>query len=296
MPIGSRDYNSAERLYAGIGAEGAKQGIAAQQEETLAKLRDYLRGQAVQQNLDIAKQEAAAQGLQPGKYGLQASEGGIHLAPQQDDLLKYLQMKNLMDERDEQKLQKLQQRSSEAGTPQVIPALQRAEEAIPGLFTSDKPVSLKSVGGLKNLIPDVAAPIAEKLGALPKGSTSERTALQELQNVKIYDSSGKQINESEMQRIKNAMGLAGITDPQETVNALRQMGYTAVQKQTNIGAGFPKKIVEKFKAAGGLAGAKNLQELLGSSVKSRNAASTGSQALSPDEQAELEQLRKELGK
>jgi hypothetical protein len=187
-------------------------------------------------------------------------------------MLRLMQLQNLQQQRDEEAVRKLEKRSSDAGTAQAAPALQRGEEAIPGLFTGGKP-ELKSVGGIKSLAPNWSVPVLEKMGVMPKGSGAERTALQELQNVKLYDSSGKAINENEMKRIQDAMGLRGVFEPQEILNSLQQMGYTVLEKQKGVTAGAPERIVKKFEQAGGLAGKKTLGDLIGATAKSNQPGS-----------------------
>lgn len=237
-----------------------------------AKLAELIKGSALKQesiagNQERARQFAESQGMKPGKYSVTASEGGFGVNPEQEDQLRRLQIEGLMNERDENAVRKLEKRSSDVGTAQAVPALQRGEEAIPGLFTGGKP-ELKSVGGMKNLAPNWAVPALEGVGLMPKGAGAERTALQELQNVKLYDSSGKAINENEMKRISDAMGLRGIFDPQEILSSLQQMGYTVLEKQKGVTAGAPERIVKKFEGAGGLAGKKTLADLIGATAKS----------------------------
>lgn len=221
------------------------------------------------ENLDLAKQyidensgkgKRASIALSPG--------GGVNLGGgQQDDLLRALLAKSTIDDRDERKVERLQDDVTKSGVASAVESLGRAEKAVPGVMSGT--AKFKSVGGVKNLVPNFAVPIAEKIhGAtggmvgMEPGSGDERAALQELQNAKIYDSSGKQINEAEMQRIKQAMGMQGMFDPSVVNQATKQVGDTVLRKNTQVTSGYPSRTVETFKGRGGLAGAKTLNDLL----------------------------------
>lgn len=231
-----------------LGAEGAQQ----RQKSDLA---------AQQQQNEIAQAQALRK-----QYGSEANigVGGVHIGAKDPlmGLLRKTSIDNLQEERDRKAVQDIEDRATKAGTAQIVPGLQRGEEAIPGLFTSEKPVDLKSVGGIKTLAPDFIVPLLEKSGLMKPGASKERTALQELKNVKIYDSSGKQINENEMKRIETAMGLKGIFGAEEIIPAIRQMGYTALEKQKQVSAGADPEALQTFKSRGGLAGHKDLPSLL----------------------------------
>ncbi len=197
------------------------------------------------------------------KHGTQAYQTSVKADDDQvNKLLRLLTIQNLQDERKRKAVQDVEDRSTKANTASVGPALKRAEEAIPGLYSGSAPVQLKSVGGFKNLVPDFAAVLAEKVGILPQGAAKERTALQEIQNMKLYDSSGKQINEQEMKRINKASGLSGLFGSEDIVPALRQMGNTAFQKQQQVSAGADPEALQTFRARGGQAGFKSLGDLL----------------------------------
>lgn len=180
---------------------------------------------------------------------------------QLDELLKLLQIQNLDQERQDRATTDLQKQSSAAGLPQSVEALKRVEQAIPGITSGQ--AKFKSVGGIKNLAPNIAVPVLEKLGIMDPGAANERAALQELSNTKIYDSSGKQINESEMKRIQDAMGLRGIFEEGTINEAGKQIANTAFQKQQNVTAGARPSAVKAFKERGGIGGYKSLQEMLG---------------------------------
>lgn len=232
------------------------------------------------------------------KRQLSASQAQATAA--KDDLdrrLKESQLESLNEERINRATSQLEGRSSQAGTAQVVPALQRGNTAIPGLFGDDPNAQpeYKSVGGFKTLLPNIAVAPLEALGLLDKGATAERNALQELQNVKIYDSSGKAINEAESKRLSDSMGLRGITNPEEITAALRQMGYTALEKQKGVTAGARPEAVSRFKGRGGLVGATTLQELIKgtaqSGVESKQPAGNSPNALRDAAQAEIARRR-----
>lgn len=271
---------SLEELIMGSIAQGTKLGAEGAQQRQKADL------DAARQAQEIAQAQALRK-----QYGNDANigVGGIHIGAKDplSALLRQEQMRNLQDERSRKAIQDIEDRATKAGTAQIVPGLQRGEEAIPGLFTSEKNVPLKSVGGIKTLAPDFAVPLLEKAGIMPKGASKERTALQELKNVKIYDSSGKQINENEMKRIETAMGLKGIFGAEEIIPALRQMGYTTLEKQKQVSAGAEPRALEEFKRRGGLAGHKDLPSLLG--TQNRSVASESQNPL--DIQDPVERLK-----
>lgn len=240
------------------------------QQDELAKMayQKQLAQEAQESNIQRAKQlkdelDAGGKG-KAYKVGL-TSGGGVDISEnERDQLMDLLRMEQLSNQRQDKRnkaVQDLEDRSTKAGTAQILPALQRAEKSIPGVLEGK--AKLKSVGGAKTLAPNIAVPALERFGILPKGSAEERAALQELSNTKIYDSSGKQINESEMRRIKEAMGLRGVFSPDVINDALKQVGTTALQKQKQVTAGATPEAVQTFRSRGGLAGANTLQELLG---------------------------------
>ena len=213
-------------------------------------------------------------------------------------LLRKQQMDNLQEERDQRQVQHLEQRSGQAGTAQVVPSLQQAEEAIPGLYTKgmQETPKLKSMGGGKQLIPNFLVSPLERFGVLDKGAAKERQALQDLQNMKVYDASGKAINEAEMKRLADSMGTFGFNSSEDIVGALRQMGYTTLEKQKGVSAGATPKALKTFREQGGLAGANTLDELLGATARSKmmpaGAPSGGGDGLKSAAQQELMRRRK----
>lgn len=263
-----------------------------------------LAGQYTEQDIEEAQVKQATDKLKEflanpevNKRSVQFAKGGIsQLGPEHNDdrdLMSAIRLREMLNQREEDAVRKLEKRSSDVGTAQIVPSLQRAEEAAPGLFTNEKEVpKLKSVGGFKNLIPNFGVAPLEKMGILPEGAASERSALQELQNAKIYDSSGKQINEAEMKRIKDAMAISGLNSSEDIVKALRQSGYTLLEKQKGVTAGAPRRIVEKFKSEGGLVDAKSVSDLLNRTAKSNAAGQPIQQQQAPvDLKSRLEMLR-----
>lgn len=236
--------------------------------ESLAKLKDYLQGQEQQRNVETARglKNELDNNEKGHRYNVGLSSGGgVNIGEAQADdsaaMLRALQMQHLQEERANKHVQDLEDRSTKAGTAGAIPSLQRVEQQIPGLMEGKgKP---KSVGGIKNLVPDLAVPVAEKFGVLPEGSSQERSALQELANTKIYDSSGKQINEAEMKRINNAMGMGGVFGSESLNDATKQLGQQVLEKQRTVTAGATPDAVQTFKSRGGKAGFNSLPELLG---------------------------------
>lgn len=252
-------------------SRGADQDVEAYND----RLKMLLQGKQAQQQQEhgINRALQLKQQLETGgpgrKYNIGLSPGGgVSIGESEVDPtnvgLRKQSMENLEEERRRKAVQDIEDRSTKANTANIVPSMKRAESAIPGLFTKeDSDPVYKSVGGGKQLIPNMVVPPLEAIGLLPKGSGEERTALQELSNAKIYDSSGKQINEAEMKRIVDAMGLSGMFSGDSITKALRQAGYTVLEKQKTVTAGARPEDVETFKSRGGLVGAKTLPELLG---------------------------------
>lgn len=206
--------------------------------------------------------------------GLDAGAHAYTKANTEDPLSVLLKAQTIQDRNDartEKDVNHLETSITRAGTPQMVQAMQRTEDAIPGVFTKpgEQP-TYKSVGGMKNLVPNFAVPLAEKaheftggMVGMEPGAAKERSALQDYVNTKIYDSSGKTINENEAKRLNDAMGLGGVFGPEQVSDALRQQGYQTLEKQRNATAGVRPEAVRRFKERGGMAGAKTMAELLG---------------------------------
>ncbi len=256
-----------------------------QQIDSLATAQNYI---------DSQKGPNKRSNISLGANGAVTLGGGE--SDQMDQMLKALSLKNLNDDRNDRKIERLQDDVTKSGAPQAAESLKRVNKAIPGAFEGK--ATFKSAGGWKNVVPNFAVPIAEKFGVLEKGSGDERAALQEAQNAKIYDSSGKQINEAEMKRIADGMGLRGFFNPSALNDALKQVGDTVLHKNQNITAGYPEQTVNTFKGRGGVA-AKNLQELLGKqnplSSPSPQAPQQQQPALSSEEQEYLMLRKKHKG-
>lgn len=262
--------------------EGYKKDLAQQQQhENLKMAQDYI-------TANSGKNKKASISLSPG--------GGVTLGGgEQSDmsqLLGLLNLKATTEDREDRKVERLQDDVTKSGAPQASESLKRVNKAIPGAFSGQ--AKFKSVGGMKNFVPNFAVPVAEKFGVLPPGSGDERAALQEAQNAKIYDSSGKQINEAEMKRIQQSMGLGGMFDPSALNSALQQVGDTVVHKNKNITSGYKPQTVNTFKQRGGVA-VRSLEELLGKQPSLAPEAPTGQPAADPDEQEYLMLRKKHKG-
>ena len=159
-----------------------------------------------------------------------------------------------------QEIKSVEKSVESAGLPQSIESLRRAESQIPGI--TEGKANFISVGGMKNLVPNFLVGALEKVSVMPKGSSEERAALQELSNAKIYDSSGKQINEAEMKRIQDAMGLRGVSDTNALNQAAQQVANTVQQKRAQIQAGSEPEALATYEGRGGLAGQKSLADLI----------------------------------
>lgn len=243
-----------------------KQRADAQAAAQEAELKKYLQTQgAALESEQHGNDVAGAQALHK-QYGREVpiTVGKAHIGGV-DKLGEYLKMLGLKDrgeDRERRAVQDIEDRATKAGTAQSVESLGRAEQSIPGISTGQ--ANFKSVGGLKSLAPNWSVPILEKIHVMPEGSSDERAAIQDVQNTKIYDSSGKQINESEMKRIADAMGMFG-GGPDSINKAMAQVGNTVLQKQKQVTAGAKPSALQTYKERGGLAGYNNLHDLLGKS-------------------------------
>ena len=124
---------------------------------------------------------------------------------------------------------------NKANLPQSINTLEDVNKKVPGGITSSEP--LKSVGGWKNLVPGFAVGALEGVGIMGKGAADERSSLQNLANTQVYDQSGKAINESEMRRLKEAMGWSPFVPGSTTRDAIQRFGKVVADKGTVVEAG-----------------------------------------------------------
>ena len=233
-----------------------------EQQQQAAMAQEAEKQQNIAKNVELAHQQAKQMGLGPKQYSMQASESGVGINPENDDpltsFLKAQQLKNLQDERTERAVTAGSKSLIESNLPKTTEAMQRLQDVSPGAIQQGQ---FKSVGGMKNLAPTFAIPMLEKMRIMPKGASEERAALQELQNVKLYDESGKAINESEMQRIKEAMGLRGVFDPKAIQQAIQQYGKTALTKSQTAEAGIRPEARDILKQRGAVSSSR-LEELI----------------------------------
>ena len=278
------------------GAEGASSARKARHEKQQTQLESYLKGQLEKQQQEdsikqaLALKETLEAGGKGKSYGVNVGPRGAAFHENERDpnagLAAFLSIQDRRAERDRKAIQDIEDRATKAGTAQIIPGMRRLEQVAPGAFTGN--AEFKSVGGFKNAIPTSLVSPAESLGLLDKGAAEERAALNEMANLKVYDSSGKQINEHEMKRLQDSMGLRGISDPTVIKQALQQQGFTVLEKQRQVSAGADPRALQEFKKRGGLAGYGSLPEMLN---RPSSSAIPSTQSTPSPETPEQEYLR-----
>lgn len=194
---------------------------------------------------------------------------GYGVVPKDDSMQKlaYQLRKDAFQNRQEdqqaQHVRQLSEDVTKTKLPQAVSTLQRAEQAIPGITAGN--AQFKSVGGIKNWLPNALVPFGESLGLLPKGSSDERSALQDLENIEIRDKSGTAVSSNEGARIKAARGMFGTASPEIINNAIRAQAEATRSGAQNTGAGYSPKVNQVYKAQGGLAaGPGDIYDLLSS--------------------------------
>jgi hypothetical protein len=181
-----------------------------------------------------------------------------------NDLIKMMQLQELEKEREERAVTKGAEDIGKTKVSEATEGLKRLENVSPGVISGQG--ELKSVGGWKNLVPNIFVPAAESLGVLPKGAAEERSAVQGLQNIQIHDLAGSAVSKPEQQRIDVASGLAGLFGNESAQKAIQQYAKKALGVAQTAEAGVrpsAKKTLEQR----GLMGSQGIASLLGKAPK-----------------------------
>jgi hypothetical protein len=205
-----------------------------------------------QQELETAK------GLMsdPKYKGMSVDVGDVSVRPQGESLMDMLKLQALNAERED----RAKERASEKYAKSGVAPMQQSVQRLLGVSPKALEGEYKSVGGIKNLAPDWSVGPLEKIGLFPKGASEERSALADVTNTKIYDSTGKQINEAESKRIMQSLGLKGLTEPKAIQQALQQMGMTAITRAKTIEAGVRPNVRQQLEEEG-VPTSRNLESL-----------------------------------
>lgn len=269
----------------------------AQQQDKVEKLKQLFQRQSVEDNLRLAEGTAAKNGLKPGKYSVNASESGFSVNPESDDLIKALALHNAQNDRRDKQVETMGKRIEDKKIPEAVQNLKEVTDAIP----ADAP--MKSIGPLKNAVPDWGVAALEGLGNLTekslgkrvgfdKGAAAERAALAAAKTQIRQPLFGSSLTPGEKRSFEDAFG-APIGGSEENVkSAIRRMQAIPQAELSNIESSTPVEAVQRFQTQGGLSSNK-LKEFF----TPKPAASAGAQSsgLTPEQrQARIAELRSKL--
>lgn len=278
MPLTQKDLPSLIQGWNQLAAERQ----SGQNSQQLEKLKDYLQGQRTQQNIaDTKDLEGQYMKQHPGFHGtFRVGPNGVEIAENQQISPAMLGMDRFYDTQAE----KMADKAQKEGIPQL-----QAQTDILKQDMAQNGGHLKSVGPIANYVPDFATPLAEYFGklthgvvGLPAGATKERQDIAALRNATMHAQFGSRQTEAEKSMLADQLGLHGGNSPENVENAITNLGKVADQESRNVTSGMNPIAVQRFRARGG-----------NNMVAPLSQPSGG--GLSAQEQAELDQLRKELG-
>lgn len=233
-----------------------------------AKLKELLLGNS----LEMARGEAARQGLKPGKYSMAASPGSFSVNPENENPLIGLNLADRQMARDDHDLTKVGERVAKAELPISIAAAANLERGTAdaksgqgGMITNPN-YEVKSAGPIANLIRGVPGGqgmlnIGEKVGLMPKGSGNEMALAQRLMNMDIKNLSGTAVSAAEQGRQNIEKGLTAGGSPDLVKVGIKQMVDAFEAEGKNIESSTRPQVMDTFKKQGGVT---SLKQLLGS--------------------------------
>lgn len=110
---------------------------------------------------------------------------------------------------------------------------------------------LVSTGATVSAMPDTAVAMAEKMHALPKGTSEERKALARVVNEYAFAKSGARTNPALIQREKEAMGWLASGDPNLVAKGVRSLAKNMQQHTKTIKAGYSPEAIDRFTSQAG---------------------------------------------
>ena len=276
MQIGGQSAIQADELKAK--AEQAK----AQQAHELAKLAE-VEAQGARES-DRSRKMAEELAQRYGNRPVSASgTGGVSIGGTPD----YSARMFGIDDRIERRTGALADDIDKAGINQIAPALKGAEKAWQGG---------KSVTPALNMLPSLLqGPAANMKGAIGKamgwkeweGAGDEYQELSRLMNIDVRKFAGAAQSKHEAGRQMAEKGMQAGGTPDMVKRGMQMMREAAEESVHNIEGGTDPRAIQRYS---GRRGIKGLSDLLG-----KPPAEKPSSGLSPEEQAELDALKKELG-
>lgn len=227
---------------------GVNELVRANEAKKQEKLRALLGAQALEENISRASQFAQDQGMKPGKYSVQASEGGFAVNPENEQsLLALLGMKDREDDRIERAATVAGQRIEKADIPGAAGQLKEVKDALP---PEGQP--LRSYGPMMNILPNWAVSAGENLGLIPEGARKERQAMEAAKAMVRHPLYGATLTGNEKQSFETAFG-APIGGSEEDVrNAVRRMENIPIDAMRNIESSTRPAAMQRIKERGGM--------------------------------------------
>lgn len=258
---------------------GSKAAEAARAAQQKADLENWLQGKQVEGAKQLKEQYGPNTPVKIGDAFIGNPEANIsaQLASQ---------------EREERAVERLGDKIDKSGIAETAPALRQAESSFKGTSVGPGinilPTGLH--GGVANIMSRVAeSPLGKYMGVQEswKGAGEEFQDLQKLLNVDTRKFTGANATKFEIARKEVEQGLRMGGSKEQVAKGIASMRAIAESEANNIEASFRPSAVETYT---GRQGIKHVRDLLGSGP----AKAPG--GLSPEEAAELESLKKELGK
>lgn len=248
-----------------------------------------LKAEGIARNQAAAEDLASRQGLKPGKYAITASENGMSVNPEHDDLFtKLMMLKDKEDSRNDKDLTTLGNRVEKEGIPATMSAIANLEKGTSdptkgaGGIVTNPDYDVKSAGPIANALPQWAKNMGESVGLMPQGSSNEAALMQRLMNFDIKNLSGTAVSNHEMGRQNVEKGLAVGGDSSLVKLGIKQMTDAINSSAQNIVSSSRPGVINTFRKQGGKL---TLEDYLG---KSPQADSGGQEDA---ERARYEQLK-----
>lgn len=264
--VASAENRQSEQGKANLAVLGATADEDRAQGDRNARLAELLKGadlesQAIEQNTQRARDEAARNGMKPGKYGISANKSGYSLTPQDElaALLKGQAASGLAEDRARRGVERYGAKRQQADIPArtadfaAVEAVTKSDTG-GGILTNPN-YEPKSAGTIINAVPNFlmgpAVAIGEKAGLLEKGAAAERRALQKIMNMDIKRISGASVTAFEEARNKIAQGQSMGGDPSLVRDGMVEALNVLKAEERNIDASFASDIKERYRAEGG---------------------------------------------
>jgi hypothetical protein len=236
-----------------------------------------LNQQALESNINRAQQEAARMGLKPGKYSINATQGGIGVNPENDD---FMRMMLAQQGRLDTSAQEISKRIQQENIPEAVSSLKLAEKDLPR-----EGEEFKSVGGIKSLAPDFSVGALESLGIMPKGAKAERAALEAAKLLPRQGLFGASLTAGEKEAAEKAFGAGPFTSPSDIQKNLQRLRGIPQSAMENIKAGYKPEAVKLYESRPGAVKTDALKDFLsgGQEIEVIKQKVQSGQVLSPQE-------------